>query len=38
MSNKRLETFKLTASFKLDGKVDDKLFKMCKRIVNELLD
>ena len=38
MSSKRLETVKLTARFKLDGKVDESLFETYKRIVNELLD
>ena len=38
MSNGRLETVKLTARFKLDGKVDETLFETYKSIVNELLD
>ena len=38
MSGKRLETVKLTARFRLDGEVDESLFEMYKRIVNELLD
>ncbi len=38
MSSKQLETVKLTARFKLDGKVDESLFETYKRIVNELLD
>jgi len=38
VSNKRLETVKLTARFKLDGEIDPSLFEMYKRIVNELLD
>ena len=38
MSSKRLETVKLTARFKLNGEVDESLFEMYKRIVNELLD
>ena len=38
MSSKRLETVKLTARFKLDGKVDETLLEMYKRIVNELLN
>ena len=38
MSSKRLETVKLTARFKLDGKVDESLFETYKRIVSELLD
>jgi len=37
-SSKRLETVKLTARFKLNGKVDETLLEMYKRIVNELLD
>ena len=38
MSSKRLETVKLTAGFKLDGKVDESLFETYKAVVNELLD
>ena len=38
MSSKRLETVKLTARFNLNGKVDETLLEMYKRIVNELLD
>jgi len=38
VSSKRLETVKLTARFKLDGKVDESLFETYKAIVNELLD
>jgi len=38
VSSKRLETVKLTARFKLDGKVDETLFETYKSIVNELLD
>ena len=38
MSNRQLETVKLTARFKLDEKVDESLFETYKRIVNELLD
>lgn len=38
MSSRRLETVKLTARFKLDGKVDETLFETYKSIVNELLD
>jgi len=38
VSSKRLETVKLTARFKLDGKVDKTLFETYKSIVNELLD
>jgi len=37
VSSRRLETVKLTARFKLDGEVDERLFEY-KRIVNELLD
>jgi len=36
--SRRLEAVKLTARFKLDGKVDESLFETYKRIVNELLD
>ncbi len=38
MSSGRLETVKLTARFKLDGKIDEGLFGTYKGIVNELLD
>ena len=38
MSGERLRTVKLTASFKLDGEIDENLFKTYKKIVNELLD
>ena len=38
MSNGQLETVKLTARFKLDGEVDESLFKTYKAVVNELLD
>ena len=38
MSSKRLEIVKLTTRFKLNGEVDESLFEMYKRIVNELLD
>jgi len=38
VSSKRSETVKLTARFKLDGEVDERLFETYKRIVNELLD
>lgn len=38
MLSKQLETVKLTARFKIDGKIDESLFKMYKVIVNELLD
>jgi len=38
VSSKRLETVKLTARFKLNGKVDETLLEMYKRIVNELLN
>jgi len=38
VSKKQLETVKLTARFKLDGKVDESLFETYRRIVNELLD
>ncbi len=38
MLSRQLETVKLTARFKLDGKVDEGLFEVYKTIVNELLD
>jgi len=38
VSSKRLETVKLTAKFKLNGEIDESLFEMYKKIVNELLD
>ena len=36
MLSKRLETVKLTAKFKLDGEVDENLFKGCRAIINKL--
>ncbi len=38
VSSKRLEAVKLTARFKLDGKLDVALFETYRSIVNELLD
>ena len=35
MSSRRLETVKLTARFKLDGKIDNALFETYKSIVKE---
>jgi len=37
VSGEQLKIVKLTASFKLDGEIDENLFKIYKEIVNELL-
>jgi len=38
VSGRQLETVKLAARLKLDGEVDESLFKTYKAVVNELLD